>query len=493
VFSFFYVKRVILIAFLVDVDAASLQAASSSSSSTSASAFPSMSDSDESGGGKRGLESSSLGTSVSGASEGEVGVRSVKGTSVFALQGDIRKMQAVEARRGRGTDVESQQQQHRTRTFSAPQAHSHFRNRSVGGGGGLGSSPLASSSTPWLAGTRGREAAGRRQFSRLAGGNAGLSSDGEPPSRSMSPSADEGSASSSIAPPPPPSQVRSADQRHPLSKSSPPLLHTASSSPPAGGGYAADGLVSSSFQQRTTTVDYKEPRRLHEDINSPTLLSTYEEPIWEVVQDMREQRMSLCQSLRQYVFVHAAVIEGALMIVDEERERDKIQAEVGVERRESPIARLNGNADQNNYFSIGAQATASQHPNFATPLPLILPPVAFTRPVAQMHSTASDESSVSVSSSTGKRGASPTELLKEGRKGEVLLSKRPSIKRKHLSETARAPAPFQGHAHNLQSQSLGLPGTNTVATSAVAPSVSSGSGPHVPLLSTVPSSPPVFP
>ena len=34
--------------------------------------------------------------------------------------------------------------------------------------------------------------------------------------------------------------------------------------------------------------------------------------------------MSLCQSLRQYVFVHRAIIEGALMIVDEEKRRDAV-------------------------------------------------------------------------------------------------------------------------------------------------------------------------
>ena len=32
---------------------------------------------------------------------------------------------------------------------------------------------------------------------------------------------------------------------------------------------------------------------------------------------MREQRMSLCQTLRQYVFVHLAILEGSLDIVDE--------------------------------------------------------------------------------------------------------------------------------------------------------------------------------
>ena len=66
-------------------------------------------------------------------------------------------------------------------------------------------------------------------------------------------------------------------------------------------------------------IDYKLPRPLHTEV-LPPFLSSYQNPIWMVVQDMREQRMSLCQSLRQYVFVHAAVVEGALQIVDEERE-----------------------------------------------------------------------------------------------------------------------------------------------------------------------------
>jgi tyrosine-protein phosphatase 2/3 len=65
-----------------------------------------------------------------------------------------------------------------------------------------------------------------------------------------------------------------------------------------------------------TSFDYLQPRRLHAD-GSPPPLSSYAEPVREIVEDMREQRMSLCQSLRQYVFVHQAIIEGALQIVDE--------------------------------------------------------------------------------------------------------------------------------------------------------------------------------
>ncbi|KAH7905407.1 hypothetical protein BJ138DRAFT_1017757 [Hygrophoropsis aurantiaca] len=136
-------------------------------------------------------------------------------------------------------------------------------------------------------------------------------------------------------------------------------------------------------------IDYKLPRELHTDL-SPPLLSSYADPIWTVVQDMREQRMSLCQSLRQYVFVHAAVIEGALQMVDEERELwggNTPSDESPEETEESDSA---------------SSSSGGQRPT----------------------------SSSSSSPSKGKRGASPTELLKEDKSGEVSLSKRPSFKRK---------------------------------------------------------------
>lgn len=57
---------------------------------------------------------------------------------------------------------------------------------------------------------------------------------------------------------------------------------------------------------------------------APAALSTLAEPVRQVLEDMREQRMSLCQSLRQYVFVHQAVVEGVLALVDHaERARPK--------------------------------------------------------------------------------------------------------------------------------------------------------------------------
>ncbi|KAF7367403.1 hypothetical protein MSAN_00802900 [Mycena sanguinolenta] len=147
-------------------------------------------------------------------------------------------------------------------------------------------------------------------------------------------------------------------------------------------------------------VDYKEPRALHARSGArPVRLSAFEDPIWEVIQDMREQRMSLCQSFRQYVFVHAAIIEGALMVADEERAR------AGITWRPTayaPSPRRGG-------LGMGVRAPR--------PTRLLVP---------------SDEGQ-STTSSTGKRLASPTELPKEDKKGEIALSKRPSIKRKQAS------------------------------------------------------------
>ena len=196
---------------------------------------------------------------------------------------------------------------------------------------------------------------------KIQGLNQGLSSDGEPPSRSQSPSADE--ANTSQTPP----------SRHPTLVSSHRLIAT--STPPFS---LEDELIK--------PFDYKEPRPLHKDITPPNLTS-FEDPIWEVVQDMREQRMSLCQTLRQYVFVHAAIIEGALMVLDDEK-----------------MVR--------NGLAMPVPRTTSPAPSLRSVVP-------------------SDTASLAASN---KRGASPTELLKENKAGEVMLSKRPSMKRKQAKE-----------------------------------------------------------
>ena len=72
------------------------------------------------------------------------------------------------------------------------------------------------------------------------------------------------------------------------------------------------------FHGDENDIYFKVPRKLHRT-GSPPLLSTLHQPIREVLEDMREQRMSLCQSLRQYVFAHRVILEGALEIVDEEK------------------------------------------------------------------------------------------------------------------------------------------------------------------------------
>lgn len=112
-------------------------------------------------------------------------------------------------------------------------------------------------------------------------------------------------------------------------------------------------------------MDYVFPRHGSPELN----LSELAEPVCSVIQDMREQRMSLCQSLRQYVFVHAIIVEGALHVIDEE----KIKAGL------------------------------------------------LERPVL---STSQEDGQTG-----SKRGASPTELVKKDRQGSVALVKRPSVRR----------------------------------------------------------------
>lgn len=72
---------------------------------------------------------------------------------------------------------------------------------------------------------------------------------------------------------------------------------------------------------------YRPPRPLHGGTGPVPLDELGAGPICAIVADMREQRMSLVQTLRQYVFVHMAAVQGALEVLDEER------AAVGLGRR----------------------------------------------------------------------------------------------------------------------------------------------------------------
>ncbi|KAI0960931.1 hypothetical protein AcV7_000170 [Taiwanofungus camphoratus] len=242
--------------------------------------------------------------------------------------------------------------------------------------------------------------------------------------------------------------------------SSPPRENNRSSKSPEAtdnaGAEAAERDVTPEQPERGRTFDYAQPRRLHED-TSPPLLSTYDEPIRRVVEDMREQRMSLCQSLRQYVFVHRAVIEGALMIVDEERQREKEAAggpavrgggevEMGREgghaaAKDKKLAVLEIDAKNvgvergltDNMLSSGLGRSLGR------PLVFSEKEVSRKRSLSDLmrDNTNIDVTPLPVSSlSPGgtKRGASPTELQKESKLGEVMLTKRPSVKRKPRSE-----------------------------------------------------------
>lgn len=197
--------------------------------------------------------------------------------------------------------------------------------------------------------------------------------------------------------------------------------------------------VSSEVDQRTTghaVIDYKLPRQLHQDL-SPAPLMSHTNPIWTIVQDMREQRMSLCQSLRQYVFVHAAVIEGALMMVDEERE---LWGEcTGSEGSPESVRVSNISEGEGKWDDSDIRKTPSKNPDIME-IPSIgrsqgsrdrtrsFPAVGMRSPAngSQMHHTPS-------SPSKWKRGPSPTELLREDKSGIVSFAKRPSIKRRTLS------------------------------------------------------------
>lgn len=175
--------------------------------------------------------------------------------------------------------------------------------------------------------------------------------------------------------------------------------------------------------------DYAQPRRLHQDL-SPPLLSTYDEPIRRVIEDMREQRMSLCQSLRQYVFVYRAVIEGTLMIVDEERQKEEgmqLSPDVaygfkGILARE----RLDINAEGPTHSPDYAHSASSGVPAASRERDPSRKRIVFDY---MREDGAIDGAHATMLPGRAKRGASPTELQKEDVQGGAMLTKRPSIKR----------------------------------------------------------------
>jgi len=192
--------------------------------------------------------------------------------------------------------------------------------------------------------------------------------------------------------------------------------------------------------------DYADPRAMFPDDETPPLLSTFGEPIRRILEDMREQRMSLCQSLRQYVFVHRAIIEGSLMIVDEEKEREK----------EGKLIRQYEHAHVPPKRPSRSEIRHTTSPTEKAPAPKDA--LSTTHPVqfisnphlaaATSVSNSSDHSSVGFFAPVrnAKRNASPTELMKEDPTGDPDQSKRPGTKRRHTEDVKERPTRAGGVA-----------------------------------------------
>ena len=178
-------------------------------------------------------------------------------------------------------------------------------------------------------------------------------------------------------------------------------------------------------------VDNKRPRPLHVETSGlPVPLSTFQEPIWDVIQDMREQRMSLCQTLRQYVFVHAAIIEGALTIVDEERRENLVEEDQNIDDREEleaveDVAQL-PDAGEDDYFTFRSPVRRVQsQPLFSMQGHFDNRNVVLVARSGRVENSTQDLTlSAPTGPITGKRGATPTALLEEARRAQLLHCKR---------------------------------------------------------------------
>ncbi|KAF9267498.1 hypothetical protein L218DRAFT_1074239 [Marasmius fiardii PR-910] len=179
---------------------------------------------------------------------------------------------------------------------------------------------------------------------------------------------------------------------------------------------AATSKLKSTEIQRAG-FDYTEPRPLHQH-NSPVALSIFKVPLWEVVQDMREQRMSLCQSLRQYVFVHAVVVEGALMILDEENEKDGIPSKKRSRKKNRTRSRRKALSKKDALDEVMSDVQPGESRADVSSI------------ASSRRSKTDNGGSISTGTTSNKRQASPTELPQEDKTGGQLLHKKPSLKRK---------------------------------------------------------------
>jgi hypothetical protein len=167
------------------------------------------------------------------------------------------------------------------------------------------------------------------------------------------------------------------------------------------------------------------------------LLSTLDEPIHRVIEDMREQRMSLCQSLRQYVFVHRAVIEGVLMSVDEER------TVYGKAWKDNELEELTKSVSERFPIDLTREAASSEGGSIEWAANAVMSAEGTSGPACSITSSSEGSKSyMEVSPAMGKRRASPTELPKEDKRGDMRMSKRPIIKRALRSSDQYSPEEF---------------------------------------------------
>lgn len=188
--------------------------------------------------------------------------------------------------------------------------------------------------------------------------------------------------------------------------------------------YSRSQSQSKSDQYSPPAFYYTRPRQLHDDRHSPVLLSTLDEPIHRVIEDMREQRMSLCQSLRQYVFVHRAVIEGVLMLVDEDRTVH------GKAWKDNELEELTKSVSERFPIDLTRQAASSESGSIEWAADAVMSAECTSGPAySTTSSSEGSKSYMEASPLKAKRRASPTELPKEDKRGDMRMSKRPIIKR----------------------------------------------------------------
>ena len=242
----------------------------------------------------------------------------------------------------------------------------------------------------------------------------------------------------------PSSHQRTSDEGSMLAKDQ--QSSRASSDRDCGVPHEADGVSRSPpsetlEQLHPRPFDYADPRVMFFDDETPPLLSTFGEPIRRILEDMREQRMSLCQSLRQYVFVHRAIVEGSLMIVDDEKEREKDAKYM----RKFEVPHLLPKR-----LSLSEiRHTTNSTEKVSSPQDTIpaMQPIQFSNPqLAAASLVPLDHSSVGSSPPvrSAKRTASPTELMKEDVTSDSDLSKRPGAKRRHTEDVKGRPVRVGG-------------------------------------------------